>query len=284
MFVTKTHDQYRFITQPDYAILVGQLARHWGNEAFDQPTSRHSFIIAAEHHDFGWIGYDLRPHIINDSIERLDGTGPAQEDLTEFYERGVTDVAEIDPYAGLLAAMHAAGLCRQNYGIWTETTSTSADPGFEAFVAELERFQRKLLSKLEATSRYAEQIGERDRDLLATLHEHGVPDDMNNSSQLWKHYLLLEFLDDLSVHLCTNQTLDSRTVGPLVNSTDDSIFSEFEESDPATIRLDPYPFDTAPLSVFVAARTVPTSFDSEADLIKAYYQAERYSVEFIFHR
>jgi hypothetical protein len=117
MLVTRRGGNLMLITQPEHARLAGQLAASWGNERFAVPSARQALVIAATHHDDGWLELDGLP-VYNEPARR-----PAH--FTELplartvgpYARGVESVYERDPHAGVLVSMHFSGFYTARWGI-----------------------------------------------------------------------------------------------------------------------------------------------------------------------
>jgi hypothetical protein len=282
MIVTEAADRYRFVTQPDHAALSGQLAARWRGETFARPDPWHATCIAATHHDAGWEEYDMAPRIGEDGV--IDFINVPAESWTTFYGDGVTAVAAIDRYAGLLASMHAAGLRRSAYGTRPGIPDRTDDSRFAEFVAEQEAFQERIAEELADAERYGEYIGESERDFLAALHETGsiaeATDSISGRSRLGESYLLLQAFDTLSLFLCRSVTLDSTSIESVPTTEGETSDLDVSPVGPGTVRVEPYPFESAPLSVSADTRVVP-AIESEADLVEAYYETERRPVEFV---
>lgn len=285
MIVTESADRYRFVTQPDHAALSGQLATRWDSERFTRPDPWHAVCIAATHHDQGWGEYDMAPHVGEDGV--LDFISVPADAWTDFYGDGVTAVAAIDRYAGLLTSMHAAGLRRSAYGTRPGIPDRSSDERFAEFVAEQETFQSQVAEELAESERYGEYLLEREREFLDALHETGDTEkaarSIDGRSRLREGYLLLQTFDTLSLFLCRNVSLGSTTIGPVPTAEGGTTALDVSPVGPGAVRVAPYPFDASPLSVSVGTRVVPVE-GTERDLTEAYYEAERRSVEFTIHR
>ncbi|HKP18161.1 MAG TPA: DUF3891 family protein [Gaiellaceae bacterium] len=134
MIVRDLGNAWQVVFQTDHADLSAGLARAW------RPAVSPSLLIATERHDDGWSVWEQAP--------RIDADGKPvnflQVDVRShlaFYRAGIAAITEQDPEAGLLVAMHGAGIYRQRYGL---------DPGLglaraeevkdevDAFVAEQE--------------------------------------------------------------------------------------------------------------------------------------------------
>ncbi len=255
MLVAETETEYRFVTQPAHAALAGRLAEMWVRED-DTAATAPEVAMATYNHDNGWWAYDRRPHLTDDGTPVGVGDVPA-ETWVEFYESGIDSVVELDPYAGLLASLHGSGLRRERYGLTDGPPSDHA--AYDEFVDREERRQRRLAAE-------EGRLSSADEAALATLHQTGTVDD--TESRLWREYRLLETWDICSIALCT-ATAGATTEIPTAPSADVLV----EAVDDATVTVEPYPFETSPLTVQVPTRTVEKeSFDTESALCREYYR------------
>lgn len=276
MIVTESAGRYRFVTQPAHAALSGRFARHWGNETFAAPDPHTPLVAAAELHDQGWADYDARPRLAGgDPVGFVDVDG---DDWVDFYGRGVDVAADVHPYAGLLVSLHAAGLRRGGYGVRDAILDLSDRAPFDAFVDEQEAAQRETARDLLDVD--GSGVDERDLELLDALHADGTAPAGAVTRPLWRHYLLLQALDSLSLFLCNTVEYEPTTFGPVPTADGDTATIDATPVGPATVRLDPYPFDRPALTASVTRRIVPAN---AADLVAAFYDADvrRYDVTLI---
>jgi hypothetical protein len=277
VIVAETAEGYQFVTQPDHAALAGQFADAWGSESIDRPDPFESLALAAYAHDTGWRTYDRRPHLADG--EPVDFREMAAEPWIDLYDEGIDAVVGMDAYAGLLVSMHGAGLRNQRYGLspgWPETPAE-----YREFVAREQRRQRRLLDGLLDDGDGAgdgpdSPASEADRALLRSLHEgEGVPDGYDG--RLWADYRRLQAWDALSLSFCiTGDPPGYGEIGavPTSGPREETTLSVTRAGDRA-FALDPYPFETAPLTVTVPVRTVAKSVGDESALARAYYAAGR---------
>jgi len=285
MIVTEAAERYRFVTQPDHAALSGQLAARWGGGEFSLPDPQHAVCIAATHHDHGWQEYDMAPRVGDRGI--IDFISVPAESWTGFYGNGVTAVAAIDRYAGLLTSMHAAGLRRSAYGSRPGIPDRSSDSRFADFVDEQEDFQRRVAAELAESERYGEYVDDGELAFLDALGETGDTETAAGSiegrSRLREGYLLLQAFDTLSLFLCRSVSLGATEIGPVPTDEGENVDLDVSPVGPGAVRIEPYPFDSAPLSVSVGARVVPVN-ETKNELTEAYYEAERRPIAFTLHR
>jgi hypothetical protein len=136
MIVRDAGDAWQVVLQTDHADLSGAFARAWA----EQGPGHESLVVAAERHDDGWAVWEQAP--------RVDGDGKPVNFLDvdvrshlAFYRAGIAAIAEQDAGAGLLVAMHGAGIYRQRYGLDPSLALSRAPEAQElvdAFVAEQE--------------------------------------------------------------------------------------------------------------------------------------------------
>lgn len=136
MIVRDAGDAWQVVLQTDHADLSGALARAW----VDQGPRHASLAIAAERHDDGWAVWEQAPRVGDDGtpVNFLDVDVRSH---LAFYRAGIAAVTEHDPDAGLLVAMHGAGIYRQRYGLDPSLALTRAPEVqglVDAFVAEQE--------------------------------------------------------------------------------------------------------------------------------------------------
>lgn len=272
MIVAETATTYRFVTQPAHARLAGQFAEHWGNRTFERPEPFPAVVAATVTHDDGWQAYDRRPHLDDDGAP-VNFTELPPATWIDLYDRGIEAVIELDPYAGLLVSMHGTGLRRRRYSLSPTWPDTPAE--FAPFVNRQESRQRDLIEQLRDAS--AGPVTAVDHELLQTLHETGTPPTVT-TSRLWTNYVLLQSWDSLSLALCRSVSPPaSSAVAPVPRQPGDSgVELSLGCPGAATVSVAPYPFDTSPLRVQFPARTVEKSaFDSEDELVSAYYATGR---------
>ncbi|MCO8246505.1 DUF3891 family protein [Haladaptatus sp. AB643] len=279
MLIAHGDDQYRFITQPDHAALAGQFAEHWGNETFERPEPFAAMTLVATTHDDGWWEYDRKPHLEDGDLVNFVSV-PADE-WVEFYDGGISSVAELNTYAGLLASMHGSGLRRRRYGLSTSWPDTQ--PAFEEFVAKEEERQTRLAGELMEADEDEEELSDEDMELLTALHKQGEPPE-RPTSRLWCNYELLQVWDVLSLILGTTESPDETTIEDVPTAPGEEVSITVRPVGDGEFELDPYPFDESPLTVSVAARVVPKGdYGTEDDFCRAYYAGEYETVEFTLH-
>ncbi len=279
MIVARAPTGYRLVTQTEHGEQVGRLAAAWGGEAFAPPEPGAAVRMAATLHDAGWWEHDFAPHLVDgEPASVLEAT---HDDWAAFYDRGIASVARRDPYAGLLCALHGAGVRRQRYG--TQPSMPDATEEYAAFVGEQECRQRELLDALFDDSRYGTLIGEADRAMLEEIQRTGSYEGTRESG-VWRNYRLLEAWDRLSLYCCRHADPEPTTLEPVPTAPGDpDVAIAVSPVDETTARLDPYPFEESPVRAPVRARTIPArDYATESALREAYYDAPVEPVPFAF--
>jgi hypothetical protein len=242
--------------------------------------------MAAALHDAGWYDHDLAPHLVDgEPAGVLDTT---REEWAAFYDHGIAAVTERDPYAGLLCAMHGAGVRKRRYGTHADLPDSSEE--FAAFIERQEARQRSLVDRLLESERDGGHVDEVDRRALEALHAGDTPE---AESGVFRNYRLLQTWDRLSLYCCSavdhgTTTMGSVPVAPGEPDTELSVVPVEDPTDSPTeeaFEIEPYPFDESPVTTRLRTRAVGRdAFDAgdESDLVRAYYDAPRETVAFGF--
>lgn len=133
MIVRDLGEAWQVVLQTDHADLAAALARAW------RPPVSGSLVLAAERHDDGWAVWEQAPRVEEGRpVNFLDVDVRSH---LAFYRAAIAAVSEQDAHAGLLVAMHGAGIYRQRYGLDPGlglTRAAEVGDEVEAFVAEQE--------------------------------------------------------------------------------------------------------------------------------------------------
>lgn len=253
------------IPQEDHADVAAQFAAHWGNADFAQPNPYESMVFATVYHDSGHREVEAGLPV---DVEL--GTPYGHRDMPAAFKREDANQANIkwmsarDPYASLVAGMHRTGLKKRRYdtvrswrGDYASAAAPGAKLGMDAALEDLEDWQREHLAALGLTEGTA-------RD------------------GLWFNYRLLQVYDLLSLYVCCDgyENGGLRAAGlsgvPVTYQSADDTDMRIIPTGSSTVRMDPYPFDVAPLTISVLAHCMaPIAASSEADVRGAYYRAPR---------
>jgi hypothetical protein len=134
MIVRDLGDAWQIVLQTDHADLSAGFARAWA-----KPVS-HSLALVSERHDDGWAVWEQAPRVNADGVPVNFLDVDVRSHLA-FYRAGIAAVTEQDEHAGLLLAMHGAGIYSERYGLDPGLGLTRAPEvrdEVDAFVAEQE--------------------------------------------------------------------------------------------------------------------------------------------------
>ena len=250
------------IRHPDHAHLAGDFATAWGNEIFRKPEPRARVLEGITRHDDGWAMRDAHPTITRQgkpsafSIELVGKYSAFEEiDLEDYLavrERAVRIIAEQDPYAGLLIAMHTYSLLTE-HADW----STIAPDG----LALLDRF---LASQLEYQ-----------REMRARIAGDATLSDIEKSEQaILEHFRLLQASDNLSLLTCVAYDSPAHLLHPLPLNGGGAAEVKVSPVAPRVFRLEPWAFATDELQFRFPARHVEGKlFPDHSALEKAFLAA-----------
>jgi len=237
MIVRPLAESVELVTQVDHAVISGQLAEAWGASTVPALAPRDSVVLAARLHDVGWRHWESNPRVNTDTGRPTNFLDVHIDEHLRLYRLGIEEVEALDPYAGMLVSMHAAGIYTGRYSTQPALKLTRAPDVqslVDAFVSEQE-------ARYEAL-----------RDGL------GVDED-----ELWRNYLLLQVFDRLSLRLCQG---DPAGPGPMEIVLPPDAALQIALADDGMETVAPWPFTTPALTIHVPTRTlaVDTCRDDEA--------------------
>jgi hypothetical protein len=247
------------IRHPDHAELAGAFAAAWGNAQFRKPEPRARVLHGIARHDDGWAARDGHPSITRQgkpsafSIELVGKYSAFEEiDLEEYLavrDRAVRMIAEDDPYAGLLIAMHTYNLLTAH-----ADRSAIAPEGLLLLDAFLERqrdYQEELRARIEA--------------------DPSLEPDAKAGQMILEHFRLLQACDNLSLLTCVAFDAPAHLLHPLPLNDGGAVEVKVEPLGPRHFRLAPWPFAEPELQFSFPARHVTgTLFDCSAQLESAF--------------
>jgi hypothetical protein len=250
------------ITHPDHAHLAGAFAAAWGNAHFRRPQPRARVLHGVGSHDDGWAARDAHPAITREgkpsafSTELVGKYSAFEEiDLADYLavrERAVRIIAENDPYAGLLIAMHSYNLLTVH-----ADRSTIAPDGLallDAFLARQIDYQQELCAAIAA-------------DPSLTPQE-------RSEQTILEHFRLLQACDNLSLLTCVAHSADANLLHPLPLNGGGAMEVQVHPVGPRAFQLSPWPFSEPELRFSFPARHVAGhTFASSVDLESAFHAA-----------
>ena len=260
MLRMETETGWWLISHPDHARLAGEFAAAWGNAQFRKPEPRARVLKGIACHDDGWTARDAHPSITRQgrpsafSIELVGKYSAFEEiDLEEYLavrDRAVRIVADDDPYAGLLIAMHTYNLLTDH-----ADRSTIAPDGLMLLDEFLERqrdYQKELQQKIALD------------DSLTPIEsaEHTIVE----------HFRLLQACDNLSLLSCVAYDAPAHLLHPL--ELNDGSTSEVQVLPIASrhFRLMPWPFEERELCFSFPARHVAGKLFADSETLEAAFQ------------
>ncbi|MBS1886170.1 MAG: DUF3891 family protein [Actinobacteria bacterium] len=254
MIVFDQGDSWQVVAQPDHGDVCAAIVAAWGNERFERSPGP-SLEIAARRHDDGWAIWERTPDVDHRSG---DGRPLNVFDIgidvhLAFFRAMITAVADEDPYAGVLASMHAVGLYSQRFG---------TDPSLKMTLEDTRR---------DEVDAFLAQLREEHDAKAAEL---GIPEDRR-----WVDYKLLQMADRLCLYLCLNDLVGGTEarIGPAPTSVadDGDIALALAPVGPWEIALDPYPFGAAEVELELPRRVFPKrAWSSREEFAAAYRDAE----------
>jgi len=259
------------IAHQDHARLAGAFAEAWGNEKFRKPEPRARVLHGIASHDDGWVTRDAHPSITRQgkpsafSTELVGKYSAFEEiDLADYLavrERAVRIIAEVDPYAGLLIAMHTYNLLTAHAD--RSTIAPDQLPLLDEFLDKQRRYQIELHTAISA-----------DDSLTALEKDDGT---------IQKHFRLLQACDNLSLLACVAYDKPAHLLHPLPMNDGTASEVEVMALAPRHFRLAPWPFEESEAIFQFPARHIgQKAFESSGRLEELFFAAplERLTVRF----
>jgi hypothetical protein len=244
------------IPQQSHAWISGQLARAWGNDRFASPQPWEEVCLAAEQHDVGMAGWDLKP-----AFNRQTGLPYSFLEMPIEVHLGLWEAAPQrllaqSRYAALLVSMHGARLYRRRN------------------LEELEPGQP------DAVRSYLERQRAYQGELIEALSNDPVSGPWVREQALQHSSQLVWIWDFLSLAVCLDWAPRTARDAPTVQGAADI---EIEPGPrPRTLVLEPWPFRTPAVAVRCDGRRLARGLKSELELRTALAQSGGEVVEFEF--
>ncbi len=245
------------VGQTDHSKLVGQLAAHWGNDAFAVPSPYTSVVRGATFHDFGWLRYETSPLFDQATGELYDfAHPPSLEEMLEDYQWTSDWLMEQDHFASLLVNRHRTGLWRNRYGV----ISHPPHPYFPAMPAPVEQFL------VDNEARQSQELSQVDAREFETA------------------YRLLQVWDILGLYFCCQDPYEDY-IEPVPYSPDDGDGEgcrlQLTALSSRKVRFDPYPFDEPSVRIQLTSRRLKRSNWSTIEQFQtAYFKAPLEMLQF----
>jgi len=232
------------IGQASHAWISGQLARAWGDGQFPTPEPFEEVCLAAEQHDVGWIGWDLRP-----SLNPATGLPfsfielPVSQHI-ELWSEAPAKLITQSRYAALLVSMHGTTL-------QTRRELDTLEPGDRVLV-----------------ERYLDGQRELQEDLIGLLDA--------DRDELARNRRLLSAWDGISLAVC----LGWQTLMNDVPTASDNAELSLEMTGTDLFTLSPWPFEPRRLELHCEGRALDKPFDDQAAMREALDRAPSVSLSF----
>jgi hypothetical protein len=255
------------ISQEAHADLAAQFAAHWGNGTFSRLTPYDSMLFGTIYHDSGH--REMEADLPIDPAKGFPYTfrgAPPEVRHREADPANVKWISGRDPYAAVVVQMHHNGLRKARYdtvraqyaGQEPRPATEHLAPGLDTAIEDLEEWQQK----------QANELG------LAT----------DKAVELWHNYRTLQVFDLLSLHFCCDgfagEVMKDVTLEqvPTRYGSDELTSLRLRYMGDDNIRIDPYPFDEAELTIGVQARQI-ASRAGETPARAEYHRARRILLE-----
>ncbi len=249
------------IRHPDHAELAGAFAAAWGNAMFRKPEPRARVLFGIARHDDGWAVRDAHPSITRQgrpsafSIELVGKYSAFEEIDIEDYlavrDRAVRIIADKDPYAGLLIALHTYNLLTAH-----ADRSTIASGGLallDAFLEGQRAYQEELRRAIHA-----------DESLAPLARE---------DQTITEHFRLLQACDNLSLLTCVAYDAPAHLLHPLPLNDGTTAEVRVLPIGPRHFRLAPWPFAVPELQFEFPARHVEGKIFPHSEQLSAAFLA-----------
>jgi hypothetical protein len=249
------------IPQPAHAWLAGNLARAWGNAAFQLPTPLQEVYCATSLHDVGWLTWESDPQIDPTTGWPQTFAAVPAEVHTTFWREGIKRAEIYGAYAAVLVSMHGDTIYDRTFD--AKTARPEAAVAVRAFQADQKIFQKKTIEAIR-------------RDPIL------APDASDAQFRFNKRFIAS--VDRMSLRLCWG--LDQTGVATFpetpVSLTEDVVIT-FEDDGKGGIAVHPWPFAADEVEVRVQGRKLTQRFADQASLSVALKQASPATVVTILH-
>lgn len=235
MIRRQVDDEFWLIPQHDHALLSGELAKHFGNPLFAQPTPLPQAIDGVSLHDCGWPIHDEHPTLNKDGLP-IDVFETTPDIGLKVWTESARRAASKNPYTGLLVSLHSLSLSAlavsQAFG------NEKFNPNDMRVRFEVNKFQH---GQVELQEKLRTQLGMRtDMPLMLGLAENSSDPAEQN---LVYNFRILQAMDKLSLCICCTtppfQKIEAMTNGPGGPVTPLTV----NRPKPKTLLVSPWPFD-----------------------------------------
>jgi hypothetical protein len=211
----------------EHTALCGQLARAFGNDAFEPLSPLDLMIYVISHHDAGWSDFDRDPavdpktglpyNLIETPAEYITVTSRLSPDFNERQH----------PFCGLISSMHSWGLYNGRYGL-SDQVLIEKFPEPQRPLAE-----RMLDGELARQQRLKGEVGG-DASVADRLDE----------KKIFQNYKQLQFIDTLALYFNRVHPTErgKQTFANVPRSAAEDVSVTIEPKGPGVYALAPFPF------------------------------------------
>ena len=227
------------ILMKEHMAFAGQLARAYGNDAFERLDPWDEVLFVVEHHDEGWRGWDENPgmdpetrlpcHLLKTPRDEVLKTSYGSPDFNERHH----------PFCGLLSSMHIWGLYNGRYGMSDRVLINNIPDEYR------ERWDKMLAEQIERQGRL--------KTVLAARPESAA---WIEDAHLFQNYKQLQFFDTLALYFNLSHggaREEAKFLHVPMNETED-VTVTLTPVDDRRYRLSPYPFGESPLELRLDGR------------------------------
>lgn len=280
MIRRKVSDGWLLFTQPDHAQLAGELASHWGNEAFARPKPYDDVLLAVAEHDNGWQELDAEPKFNPENgLPYSFSEWPLPKHFP-IWQRAEKRFLSRSPYASVLISRHGSTLFRS-------LVDHNLDPLLvHPFFAQ--KTWRAMSGNLPNKDRkeVLEFVGEREAFQAKTLQElksNAVMAEASKPERLNASFRLVQVCDALSLYAVLEPPQEKILENIARSGWDDRVTLHLHPVDETTVILDPYPFDASPVTVEIMGRKLPVGpFQNDDELSEAWTKGATETLRFAF--
>jgi hypothetical protein len=248
MLLRKVEGGLIAISQPAHALLSGDLADAWGNEAFAAPSAKERF--AARLHDIAWLDWETRPEFDpRKKAPRVFADVPVSVH-TRLWEEGVEQASSISLLLAILVSQHADSIYERTFDFAKAEPENARLVGI--FLDRQRAIRKKLIAKLERDARQAQSV---------------APDRLAFAKRL------IATVDYMSLLICWGVS-EAAAVHDAPRRGDATVTLELAPDGAEEIQVWPWPFAQDSLRATIQGRRLPEAMADEAAMRSALAEAD----------
>jgi len=245
---------FLLIAQHDHALISGQLAEVFGNQAFAAPQPIRQVIKGVSLHDCGWPMHDDLPTINKDGLP-LDVFETSREIALRVWTASADRASADDPYAGLLVSLHVL-----NLSVFASTLP-QFDIGTQQEKFAMVKFQQR---EIERQEDLRTKLGLRTE--RPTHHQLAHDVTQKKEDQLTFNFRLLQAMDVISLAACCTKPPTAQTQDVFPHPGGAPVRLNLARRDKDVV-VNPWPFAPDEIELMIpVCRIERRKFVSEDDL------------------